>query len=106
MQRGLDRETVFHHFLLQQAHFGSIRDVMPARNGLGFTATYNGRRVTGVVLVLSSDYWNYRLHMARTQIALVVCMRHDSLLPVDVLSLEDGREYAPEDLPKRYETLK
>lgn len=105
MQRDLDRETVMCHFLLQRGHFASIRDVVPAKSRLGFTATYNGKKVTGVVLVQSSDYWQQRLHMSRSPVSLVVCHRHDTIVPVDVLSLEEGREYPPESLPKKYESL-
>ena len=105
MQKDLQRDTVFQHFLLQQVHFASIQQVKPLPRGFSFTCTFQGKQVHGVVLVQSSDYWQYRLHLARTPIGLVVCHRHDSLLPVNVLSLEDGREYAPEDLPKKYETL-
>jgi len=59
----------------------------------------------GVALVRSSDYWEYRLHLQRGAIDLVVCYRHDSVVPVHVLALEDGRAYEPEDLPGKYTTL-
>lgn len=105
MQQSLHRLTVYRDFLLQWSHFANVRDVRPAARGLSFTATYQGRKVAGVVLVQSSDYWHYRLHLACNPIGLIVVHRHDSLVPIDVLSLEDGREYAPEDLPQKYTSL-
>ncbi len=105
MDRRLTRETVLHHFLLQQSHFSSVASVRFASRGFALALSYQGRQVRGVVLVKSSDYWEYRLHLAHNAIGLIVVHRHDSLVPVDVLSLEDGREYAPEDLPQKYTSL-
>lgn len=105
MDRSLTRETVLHHFLLQQSHFSSVASVRFATRGLALALDYQGRHLRAVVLVKSSDYWEYRLHLASNRPGLIVCHRHDSLVPLPVLSLEDGREYQAEDLPKKYEQL-
>jgi len=56
-------------------------------------------------LTRSSEYWSYRLHLQRTTPGLIVCYRHESVVPVHMLALEDGRDYDPEDLPGKYATL-
>ncbi|HVB20388.1 MAG TPA: hypothetical protein VNG51_00395 [Ktedonobacteraceae bacterium] len=107
MQKTLARDTVLNHFISQLPHFRHIKKVELGEHGNAFSALLNGKRqpVQGVVLVRSSDYWEYRLHMQRSSVGLVVCYRHDSVVPVHVLALEDGRDYECEDLPGKYASL-
>jgi hypothetical protein len=108
MQKTLDRETVLKHFLVQLAHFAVVKQVALTGHGTAFSALLNGKPVHGVTLVRSSDFWKYRLHLRSKQqspVGLVVCYRHDSVVPVHVLALEDGRDYEPEDLPGKYSSL-
>jgi hypothetical protein len=106
MQRTLERDTVFKSFWTQLSHFPHVRQIALSGHGLAFSALLNGNTVRGVALVRSSDYWEYRLHLRRqSPIGLVVCYRHDSVVPVHVLALEDGRDYEPEDLPGKYSSL-
>jgi hypothetical protein len=110
MQKTLSRDTVYLHFLVQAAHYRAIKDIQPTGRGYAFSALLNGKPVVGVVLVRSSDFWEYRLHLEdkgnkrqhRPPVGLVVCYRHDSVLPVHVFALEDGRDYDREDLPAKY----
>jgi hypothetical protein len=112
MKRTLDRLTTFNHFLVQREHFPHISQVSLASQGMAFSCLLHSRPVQAVALVRSSDYWESRLHLPestgrkqRAPIGLVVCFRHDSVVPCHVLSLEDGREYQPEDLPGKYPNL-
>ncbi len=105
MQRTLDRLTILNHFLVQRDHFPHITQVSLAGQGLAFSCLLNMRPVQGVVLVKSGDYWEYRLHLHKAPIGLIVCYRHDSVIPCHVLALEDGREYDPESLPGKYPNL-
>ncbi len=105
MQKKLDRQTVFKHFIVQLVHFRHLKEVVLTGHGYAFSALLNSKTVQGVVLVQSSDFWEYRLHLEQSALELVVCYRHDSVVPVHVLALEDGRDYAPEDLPGKYTTL-
>ena len=105
MQKTLSRDTVYLHFLVQAAHYRAIKDIQPTGHGYAFAALLNGKPTNGVVLVRSSDFWEYRLHMHKTPPGLVVCYRHDSVLPVHVFALEDGRDYDREDLPGKYPDL-
>ena len=105
MKRTLERETVFTHFLTQLSHFSHIKEVKMSGHGLAFSCLLNGKSVRAVALVKSSDYWEYRLHLQRPSTTLVVCYRHDSVVPTHVLALEDGRDYEPEDLPGKYASI-
>ena len=105
MDRRLTRETVLHHFLLQQSHFSSVASVRFSARGTALIVEYQGKQIPAIVLVRSSDYWEHRLHLTPNLCGLLIVHRHDSLVPLPVLSLEDGHEYAAEDLPKKYEKL-
>lgn len=105
MQRTLDRLTILNHFLVQREHFPHISQVSLAGHGLAFSCLLRARPVQAVALVRSSDYWEYRLHLIASTLGLVVCYRHDSVVPCHVLALEDGREYEPENLPGKYTSL-
>ena len=101
MRRDTSREDIYRAFLTQASHFADVRDV----NGLPHALVelrYQGRPVLAVCLVHSSDYWYHRLHLSGQPVGLLIVGRHDTIVPVAVLSLEDGREYAPEDMPARY----
>jgi hypothetical protein len=105
MQKKLDRHTVLNHFLVQVEHFPHIKQVAFSGRGMAFSALLHGKPVRGIVLARSSEYWACRLHLQRTTPDLIVCYQHDSVVPVHVLALEDGRAYSPEDLPGKYATL-
>jgi hypothetical protein len=111
MKRTLDRLTILNHFLVQREHFPHISQVSIASQGMAFSCLLNSRPMQAIALVRSSDYWESRLHLKKrsqkvfTPIGLIVRFRHDSVVPCHVLSLEDGREYQPEDLPGKYESL-
>lgn len=108
MQKTLARDLVLHHFFVQQPHFEHIKQVALTGRGLAFSALLNNKPVRGVALVQSSDFWKYRLHLSTKRQptpGLLVCYRHDSVVPVYVQALEDGRLYDPEDLPGKYTTI-
>src|SRR2546428_6037797 len=85
MQRTLDRLTILNHFLVQREHFPHISQVKLSGHGLAFSCLLHTRPVQAVALVRSSDYWEYRLHL-QAALGLVVCYRHDSVVPCHVLA--------------------
>jgi hypothetical protein len=102
VKKSLDRATVLSDFALQWSRLGQFSHVQLAPRGSGFSANYAGQAARGIVLVRSSDFWEYRLHLARTPLDLVVCYRHDTLLPVTVVELETGKHYRPHDYPHQF----
>ena len=87
---------------LLHAHLDSLRGVEiagPGKAALSYRVRIDGREHYAVCLVNSSDYWRHRLHLAASHVSLVVCMRHDTVLAVDVLELRTGRHYRPLEEP-------
>jgi hypothetical protein len=88
---GADRELV-DRLLVRLATSLNIQ-VRPV-GGHRHQVQLDGRELLAVTLVRSSDYWRQRLHLSAGQaFQLVVCLRHDSILPLAVLSLLEGRSY-------------
>ena len=102
MKKSLDRKTVSIDFALQWQRLGSFSAVQLAPRGTGFVATYAGQTARGLVLARSSDFWQYRLHLARSPIEMVVCYRHDTILPVTVVEIETGNHYQPHEYPHQF----
>ncbi len=103
VNKTLDRKTVFSDFALQWHRLGSFSDVRFYPRGTGFLATYAGQQtVRGMVLVRSSEFWHYRLHLARFPLDLIVCYRHDTVLPVTVVEIETGKHYTPHEYPHQF----
>ncbi|MBX5459259.1 MAG: hypothetical protein IRZ31_20390 [Thermogemmatispora sp.] len=70
--------------------------VRPAEGGHHrYWIEMDGREWQALTLVRSSDYWRQRLHLqpAGRLLQLIVCERHDSILPLEVLDLTAGRLY-------------
>jgi hypothetical protein len=102
VKKTLDRRTVSTDFALQWHRLGSFSDVRFCSRGTGFVATYAGQPARGLVLVRSSDFWHYRLHLTRFPLDLIVCYRHDTVLPVTVVEIETGKHYKPHDYPHQF----
>lgn len=51
------------------------------------------------ILVVSFDYYEHRLNLARHGIDLVICQRHNSALPVWCLELDSAHLYKPGTAP-------
>ena len=106
MQKSLDRATVATDFALHWRRIVGLASVTFASRGSSFSCTYQGSQARGIVLVRSSDFWGYRLHLARSPgqspLDLVVCYRHDTVLPTAVIELEMGNQYQPHEFPRQF----
>ena len=102
VKKSLDRMTVLTVFALQWHRLGSFSSVQLSPRGSSFVATYAGQLARGMALVRSSDFWQYRLHLARVPLDLVVCYRHDTVLPVTVVEIETGKHYTPHEYPHQF----
>jgi|SRR5579859_1578574 len=103
MQKSLNRSTVAADFALQWKRIVGLTGVMFASRGSAFTCGYRGSAARGIVLVRSSDFWEYRLHLARAGAPdLIVCFRHDTCLPCPVIELESGHQYRTHEFPRQF----
>lgn len=105
MQKSLDRAIVARDFALQWRRIVGLASVTFASRGSAFTCAYKGSAAHGIVLVRSSDFWEYRLHLPGKQSApptLVVCYRHDTVVPVPVIELETGHQYKAHEFPRQF----
>lgn len=87
---------------LLHAHLDVLQGVTiagPGRTALSCQVRIDGHDYYAVCLVKSSDYWYHRLHLASPGVTLVVCLRHDTVLPIDSLELRSGRHYTPLEEP-------
>ena len=57
------------------------------------------REYTAMVLPCSFDFYEYRLNKGARRIDLLIVQRHNAVVPVRVLSLEQVTSYAPLDTP-------
>ena len=99
MQHSVDRVSVAGLF---REHLDALRGVEiagPGNTSLSYRVRIDGQERYAVCLVKSSDYWYHRLHLTAPGVSLVVCMRHDTVLAVDVLELRSGRHYKPYEEP-------
>lgn len=104
MQKSLNRRTVAADFALQWRRIVGLASVTFASRGSAFSCAYKGNAARGIVLVRSSDFWEYRLHLAGERAApdLIVCFRHDTVLPAPVIELESGRQYRMHEFPRQF----
>ncbi|HYT34341.1 MAG TPA: hypothetical protein VEL69_04850, partial [Ktedonobacteraceae bacterium] len=102
VKKTLDRKTVYTDFALQWPRLGRFSSVQLAPRGTGFVATYASQTTRGLCLARSSDFWHYRLHLARSPLDLVVCYRHDTILPITVVEIETGKHYTPHEYPNQF----
>jgi len=54
-----------------------------------------GRDYTAMVLPCSFDFYEYRLNRGKRRIDMLIVARHNAVVPVRVLSLENVTSYAP-----------
>lgn len=103
--KSMDRNHVAGLFL---AHLDALHHVQvsgPGRTLYSFHVLIDRKAYYALCLVKSSDYWQHRLHLTAPEVSLVVCMRHDTVLPLDCLELRTGHHYTafqePQQKPAR-----
>jgi hypothetical protein len=60
-------------------------------------------QVLATVVAESFDYYVYRLNLHRQKVEMVICQRHNAVLPVWVLELDTGMMYQPAVTPEHVE---
>lgn len=73
--------------------------------GRAYNITKEGKRYNAVVLPTSFAFYEKRYHLAKKMPDLVICFRHDTVLPVPCLSMEYSCLANPCDIPHRIKNL-
>lgn len=68
--------------------------------GRYYDVVLKGKRHIAVVLVSSFEFYSKRYHLADILPTLCICMVHDTVLPIDCLSLRQSNHAKPYELPK------
>lgn len=84
----------------------AVLNIQPFGKPWMYTALFNRVHLLAVIVVNSSDYWELRLHLSkRANVGMVICWKHDSCLPVGVLSLETGQTSEPYAIPTGHDPI-
>jgi len=73
--------------------------------GRAYSVEMGGKVHTAVVLLNSFQYYEQQYHIARKKPDLVICYRHDTVLPIPVLSIRVGNYAQPYELPEDIEDV-
>ena len=76
-------------------HISEIRHT----GGRAYSLIMEGRTYRAVILSRSFDFYEMRYHLGKRVPDLVICFQHDSVLPIEVLSLKSSRKADAYELP-------
>jgi hypothetical protein len=96
------RQAVMRQFELQLARFPVLELLERLTNYRYRFKLHDHARsldVLATVLATSFDFYQYRLNLHQQGVELVICQRHDAVLPVYVLELETATMYQPGTSP-------
>jgi hypothetical protein len=88
---------VFRLLLARRDNY-DISEIKPI-GGRAYSLIMRGQRYTALVLSSSFQYYELRYHIAKRLPDLVICMQHDTVLPIPVLSMKSSRLAKPCELP-------
>jgi hypothetical protein len=98
----MSTKRIFNLFLARRANYG-VTHWSHMRGG--WNVTMNGESYNAVTLFSSFDFYEKRYHLADRVPTLVICIVHDTVLPVAVLSLKAGNFAKPFELPASIEDI-
>jgi hypothetical protein len=75
------------------------------KSGRAYSISMKGEIYNAVVLLSSFQYYELQYHIAKQKPDLVVCYRHDSVLPIPVLSIWAGNLAQAYELPEEIDDL-
>jgi hypothetical protein len=68
-------------------------------SGRAYSLVMNGRKYNAVIVSRSFDFYQLRYHIAKRVPDLLICFQHDTVLPIEVLSLKSSRKADAYELP-------
>lgn len=73
--------------------------------GRAYSVEMAGKTHNAVILLNSFQYYELQYHIARKKPDLIICYRHDSVLPMPVLSIRAGNYAQAYELPEEIKDL-
>src|SRR5690349_12416944 len=98
------RETDVLRMFLARAENYEVKSIKHTR-GRAYLVEMKGKIHNAVVLLNSFQYYELQYHIAKVKPDLVICYRHDSVLPIPVLSIRVGNYAAAYELPEDIEDV-
>lgn len=99
----MNETDVLRLFLARRENY-SVSSITPL-HGRMYIVEMNGVRYTAVVVLHSFAYYELRYHIAQVPPTLVICYRHDTVVPVPVLSLKVGNFAHAYELPEEIQDV-
>ncbi len=62
------------------------------------------RELVGIVVPESFDFYRLRLNRGEQKVDIVICQRHNCILPIRCVSMEESHEYGIHSLPRKLRT--
>lgn len=98
-----NRAEVDNLLLRYEATLKRIRILAPGRASHTWRVEMDAKELYAVSLVRSSDYWKHRLHLTAKHVSMVICVQHDTILPVPCLALLEGWSYEAHKEPRTFQ---
>jgi hypothetical protein len=96
----LDRDRVLSLLI---SHAEALRvHIVKAHHQYVLTLEVAGVSYRACLLSRSSDYYEKRMNLQPRPVSLLICAEHDSCVPLSVLALDEGYQYAPREVPHWY----
>jgi hypothetical protein len=98
------RETEVLRMFLARAENYEVKNIKHTR-GRAYLVEMGGKTHNAVVLLNSFQYYELQYHIAKVKPSLIICYRHDTVLPIEVLSMRASRIAKAYELPEEIEDL-
>lgn len=94
------RQAVMYHFELQARPRFSL-EIRERLTNYRYSLhdLYTNTELLAMVLAESFDFYEYRLNRCAARVDLVICQKHNAVLPVRVLEIETGFMFTPGAVP-------
>jgi len=89
---------------LARADNYEVKNIKHTR-GRAYLVEMEGKIHNTVVLLNSFQYYELQYHIAKVKPSLIICYRHDTVLPIEVLSMRASRIAKAYELPEEIEDL-
>jgi hypothetical protein len=89
---------------LARADNYEVKNIKHTR-GRAYLVEMKGKVHNAVVLLSSFEYYERQYHIAKVKPDLIICYRHDTVLPIEVLSMRASRIAKAYELPEEIKDL-
>lgn len=82
-----------------------VKDILHIRGRAYSLSMWGVSYKSAVVLFNSFQYYELRYHLAKVKPDLIICFRHDTVVPIPVLSLKAGKFAEKEERPEEIDDV-